>query len=73
MKKLFGKGNESLDQLQLLPIWVMKKILWYLDKKTLNKVREVNAYWDYVIDEVIEEKKVQNQIHKVCFDHLKLP
>lgn len=58
------KENECVDKLQMLPIWVMKNILNYLDNKTLNKMKEVNTYWEYVIDEIFEEKKLKQQINK---------
>ncbi|KAK9739290.1 hypothetical protein QE152_g9110 [Popillia japonica] len=56
---------QGLDTIQLLPIWIVKKIFGYLDPKSLKKVREVNTYWCYVADDVSKEKTCRKYINKV--------
>lgn len=57
--------NINVLQIQLLPIWIVKKIFGYLDPKSLKKVREVNTYWCYVADDVSKEKTCRKYINKV--------
>lgn len=57
-----------LFQLQLLPVWIIKKIFCYLDLKTLKKIKTVNSYWAYVIEDLFKEftcrKYIDKQIKK---------
>lgn len=56
-------------QIQLLPIWVVKNIFSYLDKKTLQKIKKVNHYWDFVATDMLKEiamrKSLNNTIKKM--------
>lgn len=53
-----------LFQLQTLPIWVVKNIFSYLDKKTLKRIKDVNSYWAYVVDALIADQKIRKYIDK---------
>ncbi|XP_030766042.1 uncharacterized protein LOC115890060 [Sitophilus oryzae] len=58
-KKSKKKEKESdvvLDWIQILPIWVTKKIFSYLDLKTLKDIKKVNAYWSYASDSLIKDR-----------------
>ncbi|XP_071050368.1 uncharacterized protein PF3D7_1225600-like [Onthophagus taurus] len=67
--KKSGKGKKGeknlVDQIQMLPIWVVKKIFSYLDKKTLKKVRTVNVYWTYIVDDLAKDKKTMKPVQKI--------
>ncbi|XP_018332560.1 uncharacterized protein LOC108742049 isoform X2 [Agrilus planipennis] len=58
------KPKDELDTIQMLPVWVVKKIFGYLDTKTLRKIRTVNKYWDYVIGELLKEKASRKTLNK---------
>lgn len=51
-------------QIQLLPVWIVKKILSYLDKKTLDTCKKVNEYWKYVIADYLKEIATRAQLNK---------
>lgn len=54
----------DLFKLQVLPVWIVKKIFNYLDAKTLKKIKNVNSYWAYIVMEIAEEKKAMKFINK---------
>lgn len=47
------------DWLQLLPIWIVKKIFSYLDENTLLQLKFVNLYWANISKELITDKKTR--------------
>ena len=57
-------ATNLLLQVQLMPIWIVKKIFSYLDKKTLAKAKKVNAYWKWAIEELAKDKKVRKMLDK---------
>ncbi|XP_049817858.1 uncharacterized protein LOC109608747 isoform X4 [Aethina tumida] len=60
-----GEADKIIDRIQLLPIWIAKKLFNYFDDKTLKKLRNVNSYWDYVAQEVLKERKLRKQLIKL--------
>lgn len=42
-----------------MPIWIVKKILGYVDEVTLRRAKQVNHYWDWVITDLLEDKKIE--------------
>ncbi|XP_056631493.1 uncharacterized protein LOC130441733 [Diorhabda sublineata] len=58
-KKEKDKGK---DLIQLLPIWIVKKIFGYIDTKILVKLKQVNSYWAFVISELIKEKNARQKL-----------
>lgn len=54
----------SLIQIQLLPVWIIKKILSYLDKKTLETCKKVNEYWKYIIADYLKEIATRAKLDK---------
>ncbi|XP_074035978.1 uncharacterized protein [Leptinotarsa decemlineata] len=65
-KRKDGKGDkmEGIDVIQLVPIWIVKKIFGYLDQKTLLTIKHVNSYWSYVVQEILKERKTREKINK---------
>ncbi|CAH1115993.1 unnamed protein product [Phaedon cochleariae] len=53
---------EELDLIQLLPIWVVKKIFRYLDEKTLISLKKVNNYWSFTVQELLKEIKAREHL-----------
>lgn len=51
--------SETMDWVQMLPIWVVKKIFSFLDLKTLQSLKKVNPYWAYVCDSVIKDRQAR--------------
>lgn len=50
---------QTIDWVQMLPIWVVKKIFNYVDLKTLQFLKKVNPYWAYVCDSVIKDRQAR--------------
>lgn len=78
--------SQAMDWVQMLPIWIVKKIFNYLDLKTLQSLKKVNPYWAYVCDSVIKDRqartlldqtiekfssKVDPEVLKQCLDNSK--
>nr|CAD7406772.1 unnamed protein product [Timema cristinae] len=57
--------REDVDRVQLLPLWVNRKILRNLDRETLTTVRSVNLYWSVMVDDVLKEKQVRKRINQI--------
>lgn len=47
-----------------MPIWIVKKIFSYLDKKSLTKAKKVNAYWAWVIKDFNKDLKIERLLEK---------
>ncbi|KAF2900750.1 hypothetical protein ILUMI_05434 [Ignelater luminosus] len=56
--------SETVDQIQLLPVWIVKKIFSYLDAKTLKKIKSVNKYWAYAVTDLQKEQKARKTLDK---------
>lgn len=56
--------RNKLFQIQLLPIWIVKKIFSYLDAKTLKKIKSVNKYWEYAVTDLQKEQKAKKNLDK---------
>lgn len=61
-------GYEDIDMLQLLPVWIVKKILSYLEVHELQAVKKVNDYWCYVVEEMLKEMKSRQDLNKLLND-----
>ncbi|XP_072398569.1 uncharacterized protein [Diabrotica undecimpunctata] len=48
--------TKDVDMIQLLPIWIVKKIFCYMSDTELIKLKKVNAYWSFVISELLKER-----------------
>ncbi|KAJ8957442.1 hypothetical protein NQ318_004922 [Aromia moschata] len=62
-----GKGKkvqDEVDRIQSLPVWIIKKILGYLDQKNLKKLKVVNSYWTYIIQDLIIDIKMRKKLDK---------
>lgn len=49
----------------MLPVWIAKMILNYFDINHLKTLKKVNAYWDFIITEIIDEKHIRQKLNKV--------
>ncbi|KAK9883253.1 hypothetical protein WA026_001441 [Henosepilachna vigintioctopunctata] len=56
---------EETDWIQLLPVWTVKKIFSYLDKKVLQSLKNVNSYWSIISKEVLAEQKMRTQLDSI--------
>lgn len=54
----------SVKQIQLLPVWIVKRILSYLDKKTLDICKKVNDYWKYLVNDYLKEIATRAKLDK---------
>ncbi|XP_028145739.1 uncharacterized protein LOC114339310 [Diabrotica virgifera virgifera] len=54
---------KKVTMFQLLPIWIVKKILCYLSNTDLVKLKKVNAYWSFVISEVLKERTTRLKLN----------
>ncbi|GJQ82267.1 hypothetical protein Trydic_g19466 [Trypoxylus dichotomus] len=54
-----------IDQIQMLPVWIVKKIFNYLDQDTLKKIRSVNIYWAFVVDDLLQERTCRKSINSM--------
>lgn len=57
--KAAKKPPESVDWLQMLPIWIVKKVLNYFDHKTLQSLKKVNKYWAFVCEGLIKDRQAK--------------
>lgn len=55
--------REVVDYLQILPISVNRRIMSYIDEKTLSACKKVGKYWVKMIDESINEKSGRKAIN----------
>ncbi|KAH1022806.1 uncharacterized protein LOC109533271 isoform X2 [Dendroctonus ponderosae] len=51
--------DNGVDWIQMLPIWIVKKILNYFDQKTLQSLKKVNRYWAFVCDGLIKDRQTK--------------
>ncbi|XP_050295191.1 uncharacterized protein LOC126735286 [Anthonomus grandis grandis] len=55
-KKGGKTATESPDWIQMLPIWIIKKIFDHFDNKTLQYLKKVNNHWAYVCDSLMKDR-----------------
>ncbi|XP_017782643.1 PREDICTED: uncharacterized protein LOC108566984 [Nicrophorus vespilloides] len=63
------KNTSDIDYVQVMPINVVKKILSFLDKKTLGIVSKVNEYWKYAVSSLNEDMKARKMLDKLMETH----
>lgn len=49
----------------MLPIFVIMKIVLYLDMNSRNELKKVNDFWVYIIDEIKKEENTRNNLNKL--------
>lgn len=49
-------------------MWIIKKILSYLDGKTLKTCKKVNEYWKYVVTDYLKETVLRTKLNKEIED-----
>lgn len=57
-----GKSSQEADFIQLLPVWVVKRIFSYLDDKTLAQIKKVNEYWSYIVENLKSDNKARKSL-----------
>ncbi|VEN39127.1 unnamed protein product, partial [Callosobruchus maculatus] len=55
--------KSEMDVIQLMPIWIVKKIFGFLDAKSLRACKKVNKYWSCVVKELLKEEKARKKLN----------
>ncbi|CAH1376589.1 unnamed protein product [Tenebrio molitor] len=63
-KKKKGKKRQPVDWIQIMPIWLVKKIFSYLDKKSLARAKKVNEFWKWAVTELLKDRKARKLLDK---------
>ncbi|KAK6617580.1 hypothetical protein RUM44_005168 [Polyplax serrata] len=58
-----GDAKETIDYLQILPIYLNRRIMSCVDEKVLSGFKRVGRYWGKMIDESINEKSGRRAIN----------
>ncbi|KAL1501396.1 hypothetical protein ABEB36_006720 [Hypothenemus hampei] len=65
-KKTKSKASsEHMDYFQTLPIWIVKKILNFLDIKSLHNMKKVGKYWANACNDLIKDRRMRTTLNKL--------
>lgn len=63
----------KIFQIQLLPIWINRRIISLLDPKTMKIAKKVNKYWNKLVKSVEAEMQLNIQIEKALVKQVSYP